>query len=216
MTVFLLYALVPAVPPPTPTGARGERLAVIAEGDVAAVCEERADRPAPREDEVVGFAKVVSGLASRGPVLPMRFGTVLESTIEIRDHLRERGPEWSRRLEAVRGHVEMLVHVQDATAPVPAPPSRGSSGREYLMSRAAVRRHADALSEDLASSLGPHCRELRRLPGSGHLRMACLVPVGESEKLQDRVHAWAGGAPGRTTYVTGPWPPFSFTGEENP
>ena len=110
-------------------------------------------------------------------------------------------------------HVEIVVHAQDAAAPAPTPAAPGS-GREYLMSRAAARRHAEAMYDDLTAGLSAHCRESRRLQASEEVRVACLVPAGETESVLAAVESWAGAQQGRRVTTTGPWPPFSFTEKE--
>lgn len=215
MSVFVLYAVVPAgrLPPPAGTTGRAARTAELSEGSVALVYEERDAAPAPSRPELVDHGRVVEAIAGTGPVLPVRFGTVLEDLDEARELLRTRESEWTERLRLVAGHVEVLVHAYDDRAPRPSPPAAGA-GREYLMSRAAARRHTDTMFDELAAVLGPHCREMRRLPATDEVRVACLVPSGGSDELRASLQAWADAAEGRRATTTGPWPPFTFAEED--
>ena len=73
----------------------------------------------------------------------------------------------------------------------PTAPAAPGSGREYLMSRAAARRHAEAMYDDLTAGLSAHCRESRRLQASEEIRVACLVPAGDTESFLAAVESWA-------------------------
>ena len=215
MSVYLLLALVPAERLPPSAGTPGGP-GVLAHGGVAALYEERDGRPSADREELLAFGGRVTEISATVPTLPVRFGTVLAGLTELRDLLEERQAEWLERLSVVAGHVEVLVDVRDEHAPLPAHPVRGEpgAGREYLMSRAAARRHAEAVLEDLEEQLGPHCSELRRLRDSGEIRVACLVPSDGVEKLRAAIDSWAGPQQGLRVRTSGPWPPFSFTEKE--
>lgn len=206
--MLLLYAVVPAEPHSPPPG-----LAVMGRAGVAVLYEEREERPSADRDEVLAFGRVVSEVAASGPVLPVRYGTVVQTADELEALLAEREEDWHKRLGVVRGHVELVVHVTDAAAPAKAPAAAGA-GREYLLSRASAHRHAEELFAELVTALGSHCREVRRLPGSDEVRVACLVPSDGVEELRASLEAWARAQGGRSARVTGPWPPFSFTEED--
>lgn len=226
MSALVLYAVVPAVRLPPAAGATvvgHAGLATLAEGSVAVVYAERDRAPARTREEMLGFARVVQDLATDGPVLPVRFGTVLDDLEGLRRLLREREAQWQARLSHVAGHVELLVHAYDDRAPRPSSPSRGT-GRDYLLSRAAAQRHAEAMHAELLEELAAHCREVRRLPATGEVRrlpatgevrVACLVASDGIGKLRRGAESWAEAREGRRTTVTGPWPPFSFA-EEDP
>ncbi|HLN76093.1 MAG TPA: GvpL/GvpF family gas vesicle protein [Nocardioidaceae bacterium] len=210
--MLLLYAVVQAdwTPPPT-GGAAG--LSMLSGPSVAVLYDERDEMPSTSREEVLGFGKVVTEVAQRGPALPVRFGTVVQTVEELRGLLEERAEDWDKRLSVVRGHVELLVHVVDEAAPAKTPASRGS-GRDYLLSRAGAHRHIEELFQDLSSAVAAHCREVRRLPGSDELRVACLVPAGGVDDLRAALDTWAEHREGLRSRTTGPWPPFSFTEED--
>lgn len=213
MSVFVLYALVPTEAVSSRVATSTGDLSVLARGAVAMVYQERDIAPPTSHQELVSFGRVVSEIAQRGATLPVRFGTVMDSLGEVEELLSEREEQWRERLAAVSGRVEILVHVRDDAAPAPTPAARGS-GRDYLMSRAAARRHTDTLSEDLTAHLAPACRDLRRLRSSDEIRLACLVPEDGTERFRETLEAWAEARPSCNVTTTGPWPPFSFTEEE--
>ena len=214
MSVLVPYAVVPADRLPPSAGAAGAAPRTVAEGEVALVYDEREEPPGTSRSELLAFAKVLEAVAAETPTLPVRFGTVLQDLGEARDLLRERAVEWQERLSQVAGHVELLVHAYDDRAPRPTPPSDGG-GREYLMSRAAARRHTDTMYDDLTAALAPHCREIRRLRADHEVRLACLVPSHGTDGLRTALGSWAGAGEGRRVTTTGPWPPFTFA-EEDP
>lgn len=212
MSAIALLAIVPA----DRVASAPDGYAVVRHGDLAALYEEREERPATDREALLAFGRTVTEVSAAGPALPVRYGTVVDSVAELCDLLEERQQEWLERLSVVGGHVELLVHVNDVRAPAPTQPERGTpgAGREYLLSRAAARRHGDSLFEDLAAQVEPHCRELRRLRGTSEVRVACLVPADGVAGLRAAVEAWAGADEGRRVTTTGPWPPFSFTEKE--
>ena len=213
MSPFLLYALVPADQASAATSAAGGVLSAVSEGSIAVLYDQREDLPSGSREQLVTFERVVSDICRTGPALPVRFGSVVEDLRQVRDLVREREDQWRQRLDVVAGHVEMVIHACDDTAPRPSPVGRGQ-GREYLLSRARAQHHAERLYTDLVGALGAHCRETRRLTASDEIRVACLVPEAEHDGLSTLVKRWASASEGRHATMTGPWPPFSFTQED--
>lgn len=208
--VLVLYAV---VRPGTPSEAL-ERLDL---GRVSVLYETRDHAPRPEQEEVLGFGDVLQHIANQGPALPVRFATVVEDLAALEALARAREVGWDHRLDVVSGHVEMVVH---ASEPPPVPPELPSpaeaartSGRDYLMARAAVHRHEDERRTGLVQAVRGVVRETRVLRGRDETRLACLVPSGAEETLRTAVQEWAAARPGRHVLVTGPWPPFSFTDE---
>jgi hypothetical protein len=216
VSVLLLYAIVPADRVPPSAGSPGG-LSVLAHRSVAALYDERDEPPSTSREELVEFGRAVTEIWTAAPCLPVRYGTVLASREQLRELLEQREEEWRERLLVVAGNAELLVHVRDESAPRLAQPARGEpgAGREYLLSRAAARRHTESMLEDLTAHLAPHCRELRQLRASDEVRLACLVPAEDTDKFRAALDAWAAAQDSRRVTVTGPWPPFSFT-EEDP
>lgn len=215
MSVLVLYAVVPADRLPPSAGATVGAFSTVVEGSVALAYEAREEAPPNDRAEMIAFAGVLQELGRAAPVLPVRFGTVLDDVAQLRELIRERGPAWRERLSYVEGHVELLVHAYDDQAPRPSPASSGS-GREYLLSRAAARRHSETMYDELTALLDQHSRETRRLRGDGEVRVACLVPADGIEKLRLALDTWAEAQDGRRVTTTGPWPPFTFAEEDNP
>jgi hypothetical protein len=212
--VLLLYAVVPADdrtgdPEGLLTGHALRRL----DGPTVGVLYEERDR-GPDRAELLPFGEAVQALSSAGPVLPVRFGTVLTDLTELNDLVEQRAPQWEERLDAVRGHVELVVHAQQPAAPTP-PPSDGS-GTAYLLSRAAALRQEEEMQSSLLDAIRPVASEIRVLRGNREVRVACLVSADRVAPLRAAVRRWAEACEGRLAEATGPWPAFSFTEAGDP
>lgn len=212
MTMLMLYAVVPAE---TRVDA-GRPLRRLDLGSVGMVYEERDRPPSADQADLLSFGEAVQALASAGPVLPVRFGTTLPDLAGLEDLVEERATGWRRRLDAVAGHIEMVVHARDGR-PVPTELAPSAvTGTEYLMSKAAVVRQERELLDSLLSMIRPVVSETRVLKGSQESRVACLVATDRVGPLRAALQHWAEAADGRHAEATGPWPPFSFTDSEEP
>lgn len=91
---------------------------------------------------LLSYARVVEDLCRQGPVLPLRYGCLLESTNELTLLLRRNREAYHRCLENVRGCVEMGVRVLPADADLsPDGLDRlfaGKAGRQPVEERAGV------------------------------------------------------------------------------
>jgi hypothetical protein len=158
--------------------------------------------PAPDEARLREHDQVVATLMEDGPVLPMRFGTVVESEAEVRDLLARREEDLRVQLAHVSGRVEMGVRKPWERGPIVA-----SCGSEFMRAkaerRAAARREAAALHaavEELTVDSVVHLipREDTAFAGS------YLIEKDDAERFAARTTEYV--------TVTGPWPPYSFSG----
>jgi len=224
--VILLYAVVagdeaarldeagPVDGGPVDEGGRLD-VSVLVDDGIGLVYREVTSAPAADREQVLRFGRVLTALADRTTILPVRFGTALPGLEDARELVRSRAADWRRRLRDVAGHVEVIVHVRDGRAPE-VPPGRPATGGEYL--RAKVSQHQERSAElaRVVSVVAPWCRAARALDSSGGVRLACLVPAGDVPDLRAAVDAWASGHTERLVTVTGPFPVFSFTEDELP
>jgi hypothetical protein len=176
-----------------------------------------------------GHDTVVRAAVTAGPVLPLRFGTVVADEDGARRLLREHSAVARERLDRIGDAREWgvrLVRSLSEDEPVPVA-ARGSSaeltGTEFLARRRQAlqeREHAEqtahTAAQVLEEALAPHVTEaLRRggAPGSSLLLdVAYLVPprteadfLAETERLGGELRS-----AGLALEVTGPWPPYSF------
>jgi Gas vesicle synthesis protein GvpL/GvpF len=176
-----------------------------------------------------GHDTVVRAAVTAGPVLPLRFGTVVADEDGARRLLREHSAVARERLDRIGDAREWgvrLVRSLSEEQPVPAAAREGRtdvSGTEFLARRRqALQEREDAeqtartAAQVLEEALAPHVTEaLRRggAPGSSLLLdVAYLVPpateaafLAETERLGGELRPR-----GLALEVTGPWPPYSF------
>jgi Gas vesicle synthesis protein GvpL/GvpF len=140
--------------------------------------------PAPEVDALLDHDRVVHSLMDHGAVVPMRFGTVVADEGEIRSLLLKRRRELRGLLERVRGRVEFGVR---------APQVATSTGRDYMHGKL-----------DAVRSLAP-LAELAADTRRRHRDTAYLVDRDLADAFQER-------ARDMKLSLSGPWPPYSFTG----
>jgi hypothetical protein len=179
-----------------------------------------------------GHDAVVRAAAGSGPVLPLRFGTVVPDEAAARRLLEEHAGSARAQLRRIGDNHEWGVKlVRRLAEPVPAGPRpvdrEGVSGTEYLARRRQAlhqreddERSATGAVELLEETLRPCVSEsLRRggSPGSSLLLdVAFLVPPErESEFLAAAAELREKLDPdGLEVEVSGPWPPYSFAALE--
>jgi hypothetical protein len=221
----------------------GAAVCVVTEAPVAAVVSavdaERFSESAlrrnledPRWLEEIARAHnaVVSDLAHRRPLAPVRLATVFLDDTSVRDLLRSRAQDFVVAIDRVRGRCEWSVKgfavdtiAERGTA---TSPTEGlSPGRSYLERRRAERdgkdqqrREAAAGAEaahqrlaDLAPASRRYPPQDRRLTGYQDemmLNAAYLLPVGEESELRRAVQECQG--MGLRLELAGPWAPYSF------
>jgi hypothetical protein len=176
---------------------------------------------------VRGHDAVVRAAAGAGPVLPLRFGTVVRDEAAARRLLREHHDSASDQLQRVGAAREWgikLVRRADAAPAHPAADDRRDvSGTEYLTRRRqALAQHeateaaAERAADLLIAALQPHVSQtLRRggSPGSGLLLdLAFLVPLDAEAAFTAAAGELAESfaADGLAIEVSGPWAPYSF------
>lgn len=197
--MILLHAVVPR------NGATVGLQRVVA-GDVAVLYEECDQAPSRERDAVLAHGARILELAADGPVLPMRYGTAVADVSDLAAVVEDNAPTWQRRLDALHGQVELLVHVQ---VDGEAQRSDGETGRSYLRRRSAVLGARDRAVQAVGTILGAWPHQLRPLPDGK--RVAVLVGREVTAPARAALEAWAADQPDIGIVVTGPWPPFSFS-----
>lgn len=205
--MILLYAVTPSGGDRSAPAAAG--LQAYDDGRVAVLHREEEVPARPDTEQLLSFGEVVRRLAAAGPVLPLRYGTVVADETELARLVDEHAAEWAELLRTLAGHSELIVHLPAAAAR--EPDTGPVSGRDYLLARAAAVHDREARLEQLAAL--PGVRAVRELPSRGassaEHRVSLLVADTDVADVGRLVAAWAGDG-GTTARVTGPWPPFSF------
>jgi hypothetical protein len=197
-------------------GLGGARLRALRADALAAVySRHRSLRPRPSRDDVLVHERVLEAVMERGPVLPLRFGTRLGSEQDLEAALRERCEELLPALDRVRGRVELGLRVLGAG---PEPSSRAKqSGRDYLLDRLEAQRRAEAVARELhapLAGLAVASRLRERMQPPTVLVGSYLVAQDAVDGFRSHAEALANRHPDLRVVVTGPWPPYSFTGAE--
>lgn len=212
--MIYLYAITEAgVEPPDQPGLDEQPLCLIEAGSIAGLCschERSSFDPEPaalwRHDSVVEAAM------SRGAVLPARFGTTFAETGGLVAALENDADRFCPALEEVRGCVELAVRVSlpDSAG---APPR---SGREYVDGELTRRRERRAVADRTLLPLEAHAVRARTGdPQRGDLTASYLVRADAVDTFAARVRDLARSHTELAVSCTGPWPPYSFVGQED-
>lgn len=174
------------------------------DGGLVAFVRSGIDRaPAPDPKALARHDRVLWSLAEKSAVLPMRFGTVVPGAADVRELLTRRNDELRERLAHVRGRVEMGVRATWEEPPSATP----RSGREFMQERldrhTAARRRADELHPRLAELAADSVLRLTPHEDTA-FSAAYLVERGAIDRFTERA--------ARDVTLTGPWPPYSFSG----
>lgn len=224
--------------------AGGDRLAHVVRGDLALlvspvdparlrVDQDDLSETGPLATLVRGHDAVLTAAAAAGPVLPLRFGTLVPDEAAARRLLDTHAGSAGPQLDRIGGAREWGVRLVRTlgTEPVPAAAGSDLSGTEFLTLRRRARTEAEqalAAAERAASrleeALAPLTRaRLRRggSPGSSLLLdLAYLVEPDREAAVGAALEQIAAeeAAHGLALEVSGPWPPYSFAslGEEVP
>jgi hypothetical protein len=177
------------------------------------------------------------------PLLPTRLATVYSSTETMAAELARRGEELRAALRRVGGRVEWGVKAyaaprpdtgesqQPATAQAGEQTGSGGAGLAYLKRRRAQltagersARAAVAGAQAVHAELSGRAKQARLHPPqspqlSGNqmpmlLNTAYLLDVSASDGFASAVAAAATAHPELRLELTGPWPPYSFAGED--
>jgi Gas vesicle synthesis protein GvpL/GvpF len=174
-----------------------------------------------------GHDSVVRTAVAAGPVLPLRFGTVVADEQGARQLLRAHADAARDRLarigDAHEWGIRLVRALEEPALTGPRPDREDMSGTEFLtrrreaqLARTAAARAAGSAADRVEESLAPHVREsLRRggAPGSSLLLdVACLVPAADDRAFLAAVDRLSGELrdEGLDLDITGPWPPYSF------
>ena len=176
--------------------------------------------------------ELVARLCDGTACLPVRFGTWLADEAAARRSLDAGGPGFVAALERVGQRQEVALTLLWREAPTvagrgraPAPPGGGGSGtgRAFLVSRRDAqhasderREAAEALAGRLADELATDRADVRHesCPSAEvAVSMSLLAPRGGADALKARAVAAVADLALVRGVVSGPWPPYSFSGD---
>jgi Gas vesicle synthesis protein GvpL/GvpF len=212
---MLLYAVVPAdAAPPDKQGLNGHLLETIRGALAAVIVEELSERLNATAEGSRAFAEIICELATSTSMLPIRFPTMLPTRSAVLAELQANEAGWRRRLTELDGLAEVVIHAQDAETDNELGVTSGGSGTAYLVNRATVIHRRDASVAEISEIVRAWTREIKVLQPQQGIRIACLVANTEVPQLRDAVTTWQQARSGRQAVVSGPWPVFSFVGDQ--
>lgn len=191
---------------------------------VAAVVSPIQSNPDLDEANVLRHEAVVEAAMALGPVLPVRFGTLLADEDAVREAIEIRRTELAAGLRRVKGRVELALRVlwshDDGHASRPA--VSAASGRDYLLTSLeqsrqvrCLRRRAEARARDIHRPLASLAADstCHVLNTSRQLLLAAyLVDRRSVAAFRRELDQLTSANPDLRMFCTGPWPPFSFVG----
>jgi hypothetical protein len=156
--------------------------------------------------------QVVEGLMELAGVLPLRFGTTLRDSDELRAILARDRPRFERLLARVRGCVELAVRVGVPPAPEPS----SATGTAYLQAKLTAEREREgAANRVLAPLRGLAKATSRRTSRTGDTTVSesYLVSRNALEPFVAQVKLLQSHNSELSLTCTGPWGPYSFVDE---
>jgi hypothetical protein len=217
----------------------GQLAAVVGAVSLAEFGQEALRRNLEDLDWVAAKARahdaVITAVAETGSVLPVRMATVYLSDARVRELLESRQHDFAATLGRLAGRVEVGVKVYADPSRMSPVPDRDDaqprSGTAYLMrrrralaSREEAHQAAAAASQRIHTALMRYAVDGMRKPPpdrslSGRddivvLNGTYLVDRGEVESFRENVAALALSLDNLSMEITGPWPPYSFAGDQ--
>jgi hypothetical protein len=200
------------------------------------VLQQRLEELSWLEEKVRAHEHVLENATREAPVLPLRFGTVYRSLEPVRELLTERREQLVSKLEQLRGKREWGVKCtvdrerlleaaggsDAAVAALAAEAEAKPAGSAYFM-RKRLERRVDEQAKTLAARLATDAHE--RLTGVADravrdegalLKSSYLVDHASEHAFREVLHEAAADYEryGVRFELTGPWPPYSFVGED--
>ena len=192
-------------------GLQQQPLRGVHAGELVAIVSDHDDPPARTIETLWQYEHTVERIAQVHPVVPARFGGVLDDDEAVVELLESKHETLVVALGQTRGAVELALR---ATWPQPPEPD-SHTGTSYMRARLELRQRARAVADEL-TPLGTLSRSSRcELPARPQQSLRCAYLVDREavadftasvEQLDQRL-------PGVDLVCTGPWPPYSFAQE---
>jgi len=212
---MLLYAVVPAdATAPDRDGLSDHRLEIIRSALAAVIVEECPDDFRATKENSLAFAEIICSLATTASLLPIRFPTMLATRSAVLAQLQASETVWHERLTELHELSEVVIRAQWPEPEQERADASKISGTSYLLSRAAALQRRDASVAEISELVREWTREIKVLPSQQGIRIACLVANDDILRLKRAVLGWQHAGDQRRVVVSGPWPPFSFAGDQ--
>jgi gas vesicle protein GvpL/GvpF len=224
----LAYCILPEqhVRPELPGGPGGQPLQLVSEAGLAIVfARVPSAPPTPTVASLLHYARVIELLHQQCPVLPMRYGCLLDGEDQLRNLLRRRHAIFQACLQELKGSAEMSLRILSASPGgeleprlVPGPLPGG--GAAYLAARRAhylaqdrQRWQESCRGDGLRHALRGLYRDSRTersdLKGCSLISVHFLVPLEGTESFRAAFRQFQQHSPLKLL-LSGPWPPYNF------
>lgn len=157
----------------------------------------------PIKDAARQFHKVHHSLFLSSPIVPFRFPTILESEVELREHLNQHAAEYQELLCRFADMVQMDIAFTRPPAPV------AGSGTEYLRERQRLAGSLEQAAAQLRLAAGTLVQDWRRRSVFTGLRCFALLERKRVDQFNERIKS-VSLPPGVSARVSGPWPVAEF------
>lgn len=218
-----VYAITGTQPLPSAVrGFAGEPLRLVAAGRIAAVVGELRRRPRATRSALEQYDAAIRRLHERRAIVPARFGSCFSGVDEIAFVLRSRSRSLGSALARVRRRSQMTLRfLPSSLRERPSRPARivnsdrlaadaASRGTRYLRERAA--RESDIPGLGAVRNAVKRWVRAEQVVRQGEIvSVYHLVPHGAVTSYVRAVRH-AAVAAGLRVVITGPWPPYAFSG----
>ncbi|MFS0696512.1 GvpL/GvpF family gas vesicle protein [Streptomyces nitrosporeus] len=186
-----IYAIIPTGqalgPEDAGVGTPPAALRLLSQGPVAAVVSDAPEQLRPRRRDLMAHQDLLTRLAGRGPVLPMRFGTVAPDEAAVRRELTGSAKDHVATLRHLSDGVEInlkALPAQDALATLLAEEKPVRRLRDEARRRPGYEANV-RLGEAVAAAL------TRRAAEAGHGIVRALTPLAREVAPGPEVHGCA-------------------------
>ena len=219
-------------------GIAGADLVAVSFDQVSAVVSdiEKADLIA-NQTNAFAFASVIETLAQQYPLLPMRFGSIMESTDSIQEMLEKNYPEFLNNLlkvenksefglkifcdtEKLKAELKTKSEVTNETSQKPASESKDSVFKEYINQKLKAHRLEEMLLNYVDSIIAEFTGFLVQLEAVKKIKKMTtattiidavfLLEKDKKAELIQAIEDLQHKYSGLNFILTGPWPPYSF------
>ncbi|MDP2336263.1 MAG: GvpL/GvpF family gas vesicle protein, partial [Bacteroidota bacterium] len=219
-------------------GIAGAELVAVSFDQISAVVSdlEKADLIA-NQTNAFAFASVIENVEQQYPLLPMRFGSIMESTDSVQQMLEKNYPEFQNNLQKVENKSEFGLKIfcdteklkaelkskseaMNETSQKPASESKDSVFKEYINQKLKAHRLEEMLLNYVDSIIAEFTGFLVQLEAVKKIKKMTtattiidavfLLEKDKKAELIQAIEDLQRKYTGLNFILTGPWPPYSF------
>jgi len=175
----------------------------------------------------VAHQRAIQAIAQHADILPARFGTVFRDQESLGAHIQQHLKQISSDFKRLKDAEEWGVKVFEAAPTATAVP-KVSSGKEYLMAKAALlpkKKSTQIPAEEMANFQSALSGIIQESAPAGRIssgqrglvfQTSVLVKRGNRRRFESVLKKFSRKwAETRRIECTGPWPPYSFVSQDS-